>query len=74
MFKSIDDKIHQNDSLADSKPSIMVSFEEVEESNSRIEATFPPGLVAVFVGGIGAGGIGELTIRRFVECTKQPRI
>jgi short-subunit dehydrogenase len=39
----------------------MVELSQVIESNKRISATFPSGLVAVFVG--GTSGVGEYTLR-----------
>jgi NADP-dependent 3-hydroxy acid dehydrogenase YdfG len=49
----------------------MVSLSEVQSSNSLISSTFSPGLVAVFVG--GTSGIGEITLKKFAQHTKQPR-
>ncbi|KAL8759482.1 MAG: hypothetical protein Q9184_003607 [Pyrenodesmia sp. 2 TL-2023] len=48
----------------------MVALSEVEASNSRIASAFPPGLIAVFVG--ATSGIGEYTLKQFVEHARQP--
>ncbi|KAK5094043.1 hypothetical protein LTR70_005485 [Exophiala xenobiotica] len=50
----------------------MVSYEEVQASNSQIVTTLPAGLVAVFIG--GTNGIGEYTLKQFARHTKQPRV
>jgi len=50
----------------------MVSYEEVQASNSQIATTLPAGLVAVFIG--GTSGIGEYTLKQFARHTKQPRV
>ncbi|KAL8698013.1 MAG: hypothetical protein Q9201_006804 [Fulgogasparrea decipioides] len=50
----------------------MVSLSEVESSNSRIASALPPGLVAVFVG--GTSGIGEYSLKQFVQHARQPRV
>jgi hypothetical protein len=50
----------------------MVSLSEVQSSNSRISSTLPPGLVAVFVG--ATSGIGEISLKKFAEYTRQPRV
>lgn len=50
----------------------MVSLDIVQASNSLITSTFPPGIVAVFVG--ATSGIGEVTLKKFAEYTRQPRV
>jgi NADP-dependent 3-hydroxy acid dehydrogenase YdfG len=50
----------------------MVSLSEVRASNVRISSTFPPGLVAVFVG--ATSGIGEITLKTFAKYSHQPRV
>ncbi|KAL8907694.1 MAG: hypothetical protein Q9207_001263 [Kuettlingeria erythrocarpa] len=50
----------------------MVSLSEVESSNSCIASALPQGLVAVFVG--ATSGIGEYSVKQFVEHARQPRI
>ncbi|KAL8720571.1 MAG: hypothetical protein Q9225_002590 [Loekoesia sp. 1 TL-2023] len=50
----------------------MVSLPEVESSNSRIASALPPGLIAVFVG--ATSGIGEYTLKQFVERASQPHV
>ncbi len=49
----------------------MVYLTDIQTSNSQIATTFPPGLVAVFVG--GTSGIGEITLKKFAEYTRYPR-
>jgi NADP-dependent 3-hydroxy acid dehydrogenase YdfG len=49
----------------------MVSLSDVHSSNSLISSTFPPGLVALFVG--GTSGIGEITLKKFVKYSRKPR-
>ncbi|KIW04699.1 uncharacterized protein PV09_04433 [Verruconis gallopava] len=50
----------------------MVDLKAVHSSNSRIAATFPSGLVAVFVG--ATSGIGEYTLLEFAKCAPKSRI
>lgn len=52
----------------------MVSLKDVEASNARIGTTFPPDIVAVFVG--ATSGIGESTLIQFAEYTTtlRPRV
>lgn len=49
----------------------MVSLSDVKYSNSLISSTLPPSLVAVFVG--ATSGIGEITLKKFAEYSRQPR-
>ena len=49
----------------------MVSLSAVQSSNSLISSTFPPGLVAVFVG--ATSGIGEATLKLFAKHFRKPR-
>jgi NADP-dependent 3-hydroxy acid dehydrogenase YdfG len=48
----------------------MVSFSNVQLSNSLISSTLPR-LVAVFVG--ATSGIGEITLKKFAKYSNQPR-
>ncbi|KAK9388462.1 hypothetical protein V1515DRAFT_596924 [Lipomyces mesembrius] len=41
----------------------MVALNEVIASNERVASTFPPGLVALFVG--GTSGVSEYTVKAF---------
>ncbi|KAI0116238.1 hydrogenase/reductase-like protein [Hypoxylon sp. NC0597] len=50
----------------------MVSLNAIRDSNSRIAAELPAGLVAVFVG--ATSGIGETSLKQFVKCAIKPRI
>ncbi|KIW21422.1 hypothetical protein PV08_02002 [Exophiala spinifera] len=50
----------------------MVNYKTVQESNHRIATTFPPGLVAVFVG--ATNGIGMYTLRQFAQYARKPRV
>lgn len=50
----------------------MVSLDIVKESNARIAAELPAGLVAVFVG--GTSGIGEYTLKELVKQANSPRV
>ncbi|PSR87122.1 putative short-chain dehydrogenases/reductase [Coniella lustricola] len=50
----------------------MPELSVIQESNSRISARLPPGLVAVFVG--ATSGIGEYALKAFVRNTKSPRV
>lgn len=50
----------------------MVSLPQVIASNERIASTFPPGLVAVFVG--GTSGVGEYTLKAFAKYALKPRV
>lgn len=50
----------------------MISLHEAIASNERIASTFPPGLVAVFVG--GTSGIGEYTLKAFVKYAVSPQV
>ncbi|KAI1425153.1 hypothetical protein F5Y12DRAFT_395983 [Xylaria sp. FL1777] len=50
----------------------MVSLQAIRESNSRIASCLPSGLVAVFIG--ATSGIGETTLRNFVQRAHRPRI
>ncbi|KAJ5550061.1 hypothetical protein N7535_001996 [Penicillium sp. DV-2018c] len=49
----------------------MVSLSEVQTSNAQIANTFPPGLVAVFVG--ATNGIGEAALKEFARTARSPR-
>ncbi|CAK7226467.1 hypothetical protein SCUCBS95973_006209 [Sporothrix curviconia] len=49
----------------------MVALTEATASNKRIAATFPDGLVAVFVG--GTSGVGEYTVKAFAKYTRNSR-
>lgn len=49
----------------------MVTLSQVQSSNSLISSTFPPGIVAVFIG--ATSGIGEATIKQFAKHCRQPR-
>ncbi|ERS99019.1 hypothetical protein HMPREF1624_04214 [Sporothrix schenckii ATCC 58251] len=49
----------------------MVALREAVASNQRIAATFPKGLVAVFVG--GTSGVGEYTVKAFAKYTRNSR-
>lgn len=49
----------------------MVSLAKVQSSNALISSTLPAGLVAVFVG--ATSGIGEATLKKFAQYTRQPR-
>jgi len=48
----------------------MVPLASITESNSRL-STLPPGLVAIFIG--ATAGIGEITLKKFVQYARQPR-
>lgn len=50
----------------------MVSFSQMQSSNTRIIEVLPAGLVAVFVG--GTSGIGETTMKQLAKNTVEPRI
>ncbi|KAI2622708.1 putative short-chain dehydrogenases/reductase [Hypomontagnella submonticulosa] len=50
----------------------MVSLSQVIASNQRIASTFPPGLVAVFVG--GTSGVGEYTVKAFAKYVSKPKV
>ncbi|TVY55854.1 Oxidoreductase andH [Lachnellula cervina] len=50
----------------------MVSLSAVQDSNSKIAATFGPGSVAVFVG--ATSGIGETSLKQFARHSQAPRI
>lgn len=50
----------------------MVSYTDIQSSNSRIASTLPPGLVAVFVG--ATSGIGEYSLKQFAKHARQPRV
>ncbi|KAI0172594.1 putative short-chain dehydrogenases/reductase [Hypoxylon sp. FL1284] len=50
----------------------MVALSHVTESNQRVAATFPSGLVAVFVG--GTSGVGEYTIQALAKHASNPRV
>lgn len=50
----------------------MVALSTVTASNERIASTFPPGLVAVFVG--GTSGVGEYTVKTFAKYTVKPKV
>lgn len=52
----------------------MVSLKDVETANASIGATFPPEIVAVFVG--ATSGIGESTLLQFAKYTTtlRPRV
>lgn len=49
----------------------MVSLSVIRSSNALISSTFPPGLVALFVG--ATSGIGEATLKKFAQHTTRPR-
>jgi NADP-dependent 3-hydroxy acid dehydrogenase YdfG len=48
----------------------MVPLASILDSNSRL-STLPPGLVAIFIG--ATAGIGEITLKKFVQYARQPR-
>lgn len=48
----------------------MVLLASITESNSLI-STLPPGLIAIFIG--ATAGIGEITLKKFVQHARQPR-
>ncbi|KAK6380099.1 hypothetical protein LTS17_005287 [Exophiala oligosperma] len=50
----------------------MVDLNEVIESNKHIAASFPTGLVAVFVG--GTSGVGEYTVKKFASRVTNSRV
>ncbi|TVY81233.1 Oxidoreductase andH [Lachnellula suecica] len=50
----------------------MVSLDAIRASNKRITSALPPGLVAVFAG--GTSGIGETSLKQFVQNANQPRV
>ncbi|KAJ5114815.1 hypothetical protein NUU61_000574 [Penicillium alfredii] len=50
----------------------MVLLSTVHASNNRIASTLPKGLVAVFVG--ATSGIGEYTLKHFVQKASSPRV
>jgi NADP-dependent 3-hydroxy acid dehydrogenase YdfG len=50
----------------------MVSLEAIRESNARITSELPAGVVAVFFG--ATSGIGETTLKQFVQHAREPRI
>ena len=50
----------------------MVSFAEIQSSNSRMATTLPSDLVAVFVG--ATSGIGEYTLKQFARYVRRPRV
>ena len=49
----------------------MVALTKAVASNMDIAATFPDGLVAVFVG--GTSGVGEYTLKKFAKYVPKPR-
>ncbi|KAJ5129530.1 Short-chain dehydrogenase/reductase SDR [Penicillium bovifimosum] len=49
----------------------MIPLSEVQASNAQIANTFPPGLVAVFVG--ATNGIGEAALKEFARSARSPR-
>jgi NADP-dependent 3-hydroxy acid dehydrogenase YdfG len=49
----------------------MVSLSDVHSSNSLISSSLPPSLVAIFVG--ATSGIGEITLKKFAQYSRQPR-
>ncbi|OTA52901.1 hypothetical protein K449DRAFT_440375 [Hypoxylon sp. EC38] len=50
----------------------MVSLEAIRNSNSRVAAELPVGLVAAFVG--ATSGIGEAGLEQFVKYARTPRV
>lgn len=50
----------------------MVSYTDVQASNSNIASHLPADLVAVFVG--ATNGIGEYTLKQFARHAKSPRV
>lgn len=50
----------------------MVALSEVTASNQRVAASFPDGLVAVFVG--ATSGVGEYTVKAFAKYVPSPRV
>lgn len=50
----------------------MVTLDKVKESNAQIAKIYQEGLVAVFVG--ATAGIGEISLRNFVQHTAKPRV
>ncbi|KAK3356753.1 hypothetical protein B0T25DRAFT_497447 [Lasiosphaeria hispida] len=50
----------------------MVALEQIRSSNSKIAATFRPGLVAVFAG--ATNGVGETSLKQFTKNAIKPRI
>ncbi|KAH8659824.1 hypothetical protein BX600DRAFT_438066 [Xylariales sp. PMI_506] len=49
----------------------MVALSTIHASNALISSTLPAGLIAIFVG--GTSGIGEITLKKFAQYTRQPR-
>ena len=50
----------------------MVDLSDIEASNAKIKTSLPDRLVAVFIG--ATRGIGESTLRQFVQNVKQPKV
>lgn len=50
----------------------MVALEQIRSSNSKVAATLPPGLVAVFAG--ATSGIGETSLKQFARNAVRPKI
>lgn len=50
----------------------MVSLSVIRSSNSLITSAFAPGLVALFVG--ATSGIGEITLKKFAQYARRPRV
>lgn len=50
----------------------MVALDKVQQSNTKVTATYPAGLVAVFAG--ATAGIGETSLREFARHAPKPRI
>ena len=50
----------------------MVALSAIVKSNSLIQTSLPPGLVAVFIG--ATKGIGEASLKAFAKYTCKPRI
>ncbi|OJI98826.1 hypothetical protein ASPVEDRAFT_186572 [Aspergillus versicolor CBS 583.65] len=49
----------------------MVSLEDIRAHNAQVSSSFPPGLVALFVG--ATSGIGAATLKAFAKNTRSPR-
>ena len=49
----------------------MATLTQVQASNAQISTSFPPNLVAVFVG--ATSGIGEAALKEFVKDAKSPK-
>ncbi|KAL2808336.1 hypothetical protein BJX63DRAFT_439482 [Aspergillus granulosus] len=49
----------------------MVALSDILYSNAKVSSSFPPGLVALFVG--ATSGIGAATLKAFAKYTRKPR-